>query len=117
MLAPRHGGLRLQECLVPELTIRSTAPVVAEVAISSAKLVGLRCRVQASASAAGLVADIREMIGDKASSVVSKPKEIEADGQTSLLVSHDRNTGKEATVVLVDASDNVVAKFATKIGK
>ncbi len=57
------------------------------------------------------------MIGDKASSVVSKPKEIEADGQTSLLVSHDRNTGKEATVVLVDASDNVVAKFATKIGK
>ena len=112
-----HGGLSLQECLVPELTISSTAPVVAEVAISSAKWVGLRCRIQASASAAGLVADIREMIGDEASSVVSKPKEIEADGQTSLLVSDDRNTGKEATVVLVDASDNVVAKFATKIGK
>jgi len=87
-----HGGLSLQECLVPELTISSAAPVVAEVAISSVKWVGLRCRVQASASAAGLMADIREMIADKASSVISKPKEIEADGQTSLLVA--RATGR-----------------------
>lgn len=112
-----HGGLSLQECLVPELTISSAAPVVAEVAISSAKWVGLRCRIQTSASAAGLLADIREKIADKASSVIGKPKEIEADGQTSLLVSDDRNAGKKATVVLVDASDNVVAKFPTVIGE
>lgn len=112
-----HGGLSLQECLVPEMTISSAAPVVSDVAISSAKWVGLRCRIQASPPAVGLLADIREMIADKTSSVVSKPKEIEADGQTSLLVSDDRNVGKKATVVLVDASDNVVAKFATVIGE
>jgi hypothetical protein len=112
-----HGGLSLQECLVPELMISSAAPAVAEVAISSIRWVGLRCRIQASASAAGMLADIREMIADKASSVVSKSKEIEADGQTSLLVSDDRKAGKKATVVLVDASDNVVAKFPTVIGE
>ena len=112
-----HGGVSLQECLVPELTISSAAPVVAEVAISSVKWVGLRCRIHASASAAGLLADIREMIADKASSVVSNPKEIEADGQISLLVSDDRNAGKKATIVLVDASDNVVAKLPTVIGE
>jgi hypothetical protein len=112
-----HGGLSLQECLVPELTISSAAPVVADVAISSVKWVGLRCRIQASASAAGLLADIREMIADQASSVISKPKEIESDGQTSLLVADDRKAGKKATVVLVDASDNVVAKFPTVIGE
>ena len=112
-----HGGLSLQECLVPELTISSSAPVATEVAISSVKWVGLRCRVQASASAAGLVADIREMIADKTSSVISNPKEIEADGQTSLLVSDDSKAGKNAMVVLVDASDNVVAKLPTVIGE
>ncbi|MBF8299279.1 MAG: hypothetical protein HW397_328, partial [Dehalococcoidia bacterium] len=111
-----HGGLSLQECLVPELTISSAAPVAAEVAISCVKWVGLRCRIRTSESAAGLLADIREMIADKVSSVISKPKEIEADGQTSLLVSDDRKAGKKATVVLVDASDTVVAKFPTVIG-
>jgi hypothetical protein len=90
---------------------------VAEVAITSVKWVGLRCRIQASASAAGLLADIREMIADKTSSVIGKPKEIETDGQTSLLVSDDRKAGTKATVVLVDASDNVVAKFPTVIGE
>lgn len=111
-----HGGLSLQECLVPELTVSSAAPAVADVVISSAKWVGLRCRVQASAGAVGLVADIRESIADKATSLVAKPKEIEPDGQTSLLVSDDRQTGKNAAVVLVDASGSVVAKFDTKIG-
>jgi hypothetical protein len=111
-----HGGLSLQECLVPELTISSAAPVMADVAITSVKWIGLRCRIQASASAAGLVADIREMIADQATSVVSKPKGIEVDGQTSLLVPNDRNAGKQATVVLVDANGNVVAKFPTVIG-
>jgi hypothetical protein len=112
-----HGGLSLQECLVPEMTITSAAPVAADVSITSIKWIGLRCRIQTSESAAGLVADIREMIADKASSLISKPKEIEPDGQTSLLVSDDRKAGKPATVVLIDANDNVIAKLPTVIGE
>lgn len=111
-----HGGLSLQECLVPELTISSAAPLVADTAISSVKWVGLRCRVHASAGAVGLLADIRESIADKATSLVAKPKEIEPDGQTSLLVLDDRKSGAKATVVLVDACDTVVAKCPTTIG-
>jgi hypothetical protein len=99
------------------LTISSAAPAVDEVIITSLKWVGLRCRVQTSAAAAGLLVDIREMIADKATSLVAKPKAIEADGQTSLLVSDDRNAGKRATVVVMDAGDNVVAKFPTVIGE
>jgi hypothetical protein len=112
-----HGGLSLQECLVPELTISSAAPVVSDVAIAFVKWVGLRCRIQASAGAVGLMADIRELIADKATSLVAKPKEIESDCQASLLVSDDRQAGKKATVVLVDAGDNVVAKFPTVMGE
>jgi hypothetical protein len=112
-----HGGLSVQECLVPELTVSSTAPVEADIAIVSVKWVGLRCRVQASAGAVGLLADIRESIANKATSLVAKPKEIEPDGQTSLLVLDDRKSGAKATVVLVDASDTVVAKFTTVIGE
>ncbi len=112
-----HGGLSVQECLVPELTVSSAAPAAADIAISSVKWVGLRCRVVASAGVVGLMADIRERIADKATSLVAKPKEIEPDGQTSLLVPDDRRAGKKATVVLVDGSDNVVAKFPTVIGE
>lgn len=112
-----HGGLSLQECLVPELTVTSAVPVEADIAITSVKWVGLRCRVQASASAVGLLADIRESIADKATSLVAEPKEIELDGQTSLLVLDDRRSGTKATVVLVDDSDAVVAKFPTVIGE
>jgi hypothetical protein len=112
-----HGGLSLQECLVPELTIGSASTPTAEVVISSVKWVGLRCRIQCSASGVGMVADIRESIADAKSSLVSKPKEIEGDGQTSLLVSDDRLAGKKAFVVLVDSSSNVVTKFPTVIGE
>lgn len=112
-----HGGLSLQECLVPELTIGSAATPTTEAVISSLKWVGLRCRIQASASAVGLVADIRESIADAKTSLVSKAKEIEGDGQTSLLVSEDRLAGKKAFVVLVDASGNVVTKFPTVVGE
>jgi hypothetical protein len=112
-----HGGLSLQECLVPELTIGSAATATAEAVVSSVKWVGLRCRIQASSSAVGLVADIRESLADAKTSLVSKPKEIESDGQTSLLVSDDRLAGKKAFVVLIDASGNVVTKFPTVIGE
>jgi hypothetical protein len=112
-----HGGLSLQECLVPELTIGSGATPTTEALISSVKWVGLRCRIQASESAVGMVADIRESLADPKSSLVSKPKEIEGDGQTSLLVSDDRLAGKKAFVVLVDATGNVVTKFPTVIGE
>ena len=111
-----HGGLSVQECLVPELTISSAAPVdgrhcdfVREVGGAALPCPGQRRRV-------GLLADIRESIADKTTSLVAKPKEIEPDGQTSLLVSDDRKAGAKATVVLVDASDTVVAKFPTVIG-
>lgn len=111
-----HGGLSVQECLVPDLTVSSAAPVEADMAITSVKWVGLRCRVQASAGAVGLLADIRESIADKATSLVAKPKEIEPDGQTSLLVPDDRKSAAKATVVLVDAGGTVVAKHPTTIG-
>lgn len=112
-----HGGLSVQECLVPELTVSSAVPVVTDIVISSIKWAGLRCRVQASTGAGGLLADIRETMADTTTSLVAKPKEIEPDGQTSLLVTDDRKSGAKATVVLVDASGTVVAKFPTVIGE
>lgn len=112
-----HGGLSVQECLVPELIVSSAAPVETEIAISSVKWLGLRCRVQTNPGAVGLMADIREGIADKTTSLVAKPKEIEPDGQTSLLILDDHKSGAKATVVLVDASDTVVAKFPTVIGE
>jgi hypothetical protein len=112
-----HGGLSLQECLVPELTIGSAATAATEATILSVKWVGLRCRIQASDSAVGMIADIRESIADSKTSLVSKPKEVEGDGQTSVLVSDDRLAGKKAFVVLIDAGGNVVTKLPTVIGE
>jgi hypothetical protein len=40
-----HGGLSLQECVVPQLSIRARQETAASASIASARWVGLRCRV------------------------------------------------------------------------
>ena len=52
--------------------------------------------------------------GDRIKGVMAK--EVEADGQVSLLVADDRLEGKKAVVVLLDADSTVVARFPTDIG-
>lgn len=111
-----HGGVSLQECLTPTLTVVSTeVPVQAAVTVKDIQWVGLRCRIAVELAGAGLVADLRTK-PNLADSSVTEAKALDADGKGSLLVADDSLQGALVSLVIVDASGRVVCKAATTIG-
>ena len=113
-----HGGLSVQECLIPMLTIqpaKDAAPVAAR--IKTVEWQRLRCRVTLETPVAGVTVDIRTKANAPDSSLASAPKETDATGQVSLIIPDDEQAGAAAVVVLVDAIGNVLSKQATTIGE
>ena len=110
-----HGGLTLQESLVPVIRVTAgEAGAKAAAKIEDVSWVGLRCRVQVETAQPGLSVDLRLKVNDPSSSV-SKARPVDAKGAASLLVADDELEGTPAVVVLLDASGHVIAKQPTII--
>jgi len=111
-----HGGVSLQECLVPVLSFALTgAPAGVVVTVSEVQWVGLRCRVSVQPAAEGLLADLRTKPNVPNSSI-TEPKALDADGRAALLVADDSLEGTMVSLVIVDASGRVIRKEATTVG-
>ena len=109
-----HGGLSLQECLVPVLRVTAGAGSAATPSIASVAWVGLRCRVRIE-NAKGLVVALRTQVGN-ADSTLGEPKRLDEDGAVSLLVADDSLEGATAAVVVLDANGQAVARRSTIVG-
>jgi hypothetical protein len=117
-MAYAHGGLSVQECLIPVLTIQPAkvaTPVAAR--IKAVEWQRLRCRVTLETPMAGVTVDIRTKANAPDSSLTSTPKETDATGQVSLIIPDDEQAGAAAVVVLLDVIGNVLSKQATTIGE
>ena len=111
-----HGGVSLQECLIPDLVFSSEVATMEITArIVEVKWVGMRCRVTVEPVGAAVTVDIRTKVGDPASSIAA-PKQTDAEGKAGLLVENDSFEGTTVSVVLLDASGRVVAKKPTTVG-
>ena len=113
-----HGGLTLQECLVPVLDVVAivvTTPPV-EVDITKIAWSGLRCRIEVAPTVGGLRVDIRTKAALASSTLVEQVKALE-NGKASLVVADDSNQGVAAFVVVVDSAGNVVQKHSTSVGE
>ncbi|HQP89068.1 MAG TPA: BREX-1 system phosphatase PglZ type B, partial [Thermoanaerobaculia bacterium] len=112
-----HGGVSLQECVVPVVTVRATAGAGAAGKIGSLKWTGLRCRVAIEGAAPGSKVDLRQKVADVASSVLAKggAKPVEGGAEVSLFAS-DENEGAAAFVVLLGPDGSPVAKAQTVVG-
>lgn len=113
-----HGGLSVQECLIPTLTIepaKDSTPMAAR--IKSVEWQRLRCRVTLEAATAGLAVDIRTKANAPDTSLASAPKTTDATGQASLIIPDDEQAGASAVVVVLDRAGNVLTKQATTIGE
>jgi hypothetical protein len=108
-----HGGLSLQECVIPVLTVKRQNES-SSASIESVTWVGMRCKVKAT-GAAGLRVDLRTKPAEAASSVAYEVKTIDGEGQTTLLA-RDDHEGHAAIVVLLDDDQRVLAKAPTSIG-
>jgi len=111
-----HGGVSLQECLVPMLVFTSTAASAGMVVtVSEIQWVGLRCRVCVAPAAKGLVADLRTK-PNVSNSSITEPKALDSAGKAALLVADDSLDGTVVSLVILDASGRVVCKEATTVG-
>lgn len=112
-----HGGLSLQECLIPIIDIRTSNDGSASqyVEITKLKWLGLRCRMECEGTGEGYQTDLRSKANDASTSFCGSMKTIK-DGKASLAVLDDDQEGTAAMVVIMDANGSVVAKQNTVIG-
>ena len=92
-----HGGLTLQEALIPSLTVSAKQKGCAKsVVLKEMKWAGMRLNVVFE-GALGFTIDVRRQVADADSSLATKPMTGAADGQkTSLLMKDDDALGAEA---------------------
>lgn len=111
-----HGGLSLQECLTPIITIKSSKQqsTAANAKINSLQWLGLTCRVTVSAEEPDLKVDLRLSAADATTSVVRSKKL--KDGKVSLMVADDALEGSAAVLVILDQQGGLMAQQATIIG-
>jgi hypothetical protein len=111
-----HGGISLQESVIPELIVeRGEQPVTATITEISWR--GMRCRVAVKSNADGLQLDLRLNWKQAASSIVAAAKELGSNGEASLAVSDDKHEGAAASVVVTDASGRVLDSKPTTVGE
>ncbi|UQN08786.1 BREX-1 system phosphatase PglZ type B [Deinococcus sp. QL22] len=106
-----HGGLSLQECVIPVLTVRAQGGVM-PVEFESVRWTGNRCRVKVSGGA-GLTLDLRRRANDAGSSLLTAAKEVGADGNVSLLVAGDDTDGTAAVLVALQENKPIRQKPVT----
>ena len=110
-----HGGLSPQECVVPVLTVRASAPAGPPVAIADIKWRNQRCSIEISGAASGLSADLREKAADAATSVALSVKTVSDAGQASLVVEDEDRKGQAVFAVVLE-DGRVIAQKLTTIG-
>ena len=111
-----HGGLSLQESLIPVLRVAAGAVSASvDASITAVNWFGLRCRVRIDPARPGLSVDLRTRVND-ADSSASGARQVDAEGAASLLVADDELEGTPAAVVVLDTGDQVIARKSTIIG-
>jgi len=113
-----HGGLSVQEALIPVLTVSAPEGVGEPVAILSADWKGLWLKVALQGAYAGTLLDIRTKAADAASTLLDPGQPLKApgvDGKVSLAVEADDLEGTSAVLVVL-RDGQVVAKQSVTIG-
>jgi hypothetical protein len=113
-----HGGLSLQECIVPQLTVQAGTGPVVSARIESFKWAGLRCRVKVDGGFENCRVDLRDKAADASTSLVGDAKPIAKDGTVSLVIEPelDSRDGTPTHLVLLDPGGNVIEKLALTVG-
>lgn len=113
-----HGGISLQEMVIPRLRITRTGGNKGMARLAEAKWTGARCRIGTSGGTPGLRVDVRTRLSDPATSILAdrQARETGAEGKVSVFVENDSDIGKTALIVLLDPAGQVIDSLETVIG-
>ncbi len=113
-----HGGLSLQECLVPTIMLEAASAQMKgpDVTIQSVTWKGLRCLVTVAPAVPGLSVDVRTQSALPSSSLVASIKPLEG-GKANLAVADDDHMGSVVAVVVLNQAGEVIQKATTTVGE
>ncbi len=110
-----HGGISLQECLVPIITVESKAIAHQPVSVN-VKWVGLKCSLQFKGVQPGYRVEIRTKHTDETTKI-TKTKIIDEDMKVSLFVEDADCENMAAFIVITDEDQVVIEKRQTIVGE
>jgi hypothetical protein len=110
-----HGGLSIQECLIPDISVRPGNVAAILASIRDVSWNKYRCLVECSGNFSGMKVDIR-LGTPNGKSALPAPKAVPDDGHLSIPVD-DIYEGQNLYVVLLGADNQPVAQRSTKLGQ
>jgi len=113
-----HGGISLQETVTPYLTVTSGGGTSAGPRIAEVKWTGAKCRVVVTGRIDGLLVDLRTTLGDPDSSLLADraPRDLTSEGKATLFLESDSDIGRQAEIVLLSSSQQVLHSYPTTLG-
>lgn len=110
-----HGGVSLQECLTPVVTVHAPIQTGGPVELSISWR-GLWADVAATGAPPDAFVDLRYKAGAPDTSLLQAPVSVSAEGRARMLVADDDAIARSAFVVLLDGSLHVIAQETVVIG-
>ena len=114
-----HGGISLQEMVTPVLRVRGSGSTAGSPRLLEAKWTGARCRVSVGGNCLGVRVDVRTSQSDPNTSLLAdkQARETTPDGKVTVFLEDDSDIGKDAEIVLLDATGRVINSLHTTLGK
>ena len=110
-----HGGLSIQECLIPDMVV-TRAESAAAGRIASVTWRGLRCFVEAEVRGGPVTADLR-LERPNGASAAAAAKPVDAEGAVSLVLADDEHETAALVLVLLDDAGRVLAQRPVRAGE
>jgi len=114
-----HGGVSLQEMVIPRLRVTASRPGSTSARLTEAKWTGAKCRVTVGGDCSGTRVDVRLRRADPASSLLAdrQARETTPEGKVTVFLENDADAGRDAEIVLLDATGQVIDSLPTKLGE
>ena len=110
-----HGGLSIQECLIPDLVVTRVEGAETAGTITSVTWRGLRCFIKAAVCGGPVTADLR-LERPTGESVAATAKAVDAEGAVSLVLADDEHEAAALVLVLLDEAGRVLAQRPVRVG-
>ena len=111
-----HGGLSIQECLIPDLVVTRAEARETAGSITSVTWRGLRCFIEAEVRGGPVTADLR-LERPTGESVAAAAKPVDAEGAVSLVLADDEHEAAALVLVLLDDAGRVLAQRPIRVGE
>ena len=110
-----HGGLSIQECLIPDLLVTCGEGSETSGSIASVTWRGLRCFIEAEVRGGPVTADLR-LGRPTGESVAAAAKAVDDEGAVSLVLADDEHEAAALVLVLVDEAGRVLTQCPVRVG-